>query len=71
MPVRWRECEVKGWRPEAREGATLTTLWVPKEKGPGYEERVYLYGGLSRDILCTIGYLTNNATKSITDFLII
>ena len=33
MPIRWRECISRGWKPEAREGATLITIIFTKVDG--------------------------------------
>lgn len=57
MPSRCRECEVHGWRPEAREGATLTAFPATKIGDKWIEERAYLFGGLSRDLYSSIAYL--------------
>ena len=55
MPNKWRLCEVRGRRPEAREGATFTRLSV--RLSPHFvEDRLYMFGGLSRDLLSNISY---------------
>ena len=36
MPIRWRYCEIKGWRPETREGATITTATLNRITGPAF-----------------------------------
>ena len=63
MPYKWRMCEIPGWRPETREGATFTKLNV-RGAGGAVEERSYLFGGLSRDLHYTIVYLTLDSSKS-------
>lgn len=63
MPVRWKEYEIRGWRPEAREGATFTTLFVTGGVHGESEERAYLFGGLSRDLHSAIAYLTFDISK--------
>jgi hypothetical protein len=60
MPYQWRICEIYGWRPEAREGATFTQVFVPRLGLAEPEERLYLFGGLSRDLHGAIGYLKPN-----------
>jgi hypothetical protein len=56
QPHKWRDGAVRGAHPETREGASLTTLYVPIT--PSYvEERVYLFGGLSRDLYSSLYYL--------------
>ena len=49
LPEKWTQHKTSGYFAEAREGASLTTLML---KGPNgiYEERIYLFGGLSREI---------------------
>ena len=64
MPVKWRACDVRGWRPETREGATLTTIAVQKFGVGTDEERVYLFGGLSRGLHSTVAYLVFDNIKS-------
>jgi len=55
MPSKFRMILVRGRRPETREGATLTKILV--KYGPSHsEERIYLFGGLSRDLLSTLSY---------------
>lgn len=63
MPVKWRICEARGYYPEAREGGTLTSIAIQKEGSKIEEERAYLFGGLSRDLHCSVAYFTFNATK--------
>eukprot|EP01022_Parablepharisma_sp_SALTPOND_P009513 TRINITY_DN1394_c0_g1_i2.p1 TRINITY_DN1394_c0_g1~~TRINITY_DN1394_c0_g1_i2.p1 ORF type:complete len:472 (-),score=24.31 TRINITY_DN1394_c0_g1_i2:3555-4970(-) len=70
MPIAWRKCFTHGWRPEAREGATLTTIFVPNETNGILEERAYLFGGLSRTIYASLGYLSLNSQKSTPQFFI-
>jgi len=69
LPIRWAKCITKGWRPETREGATLTNIFVPCKELGCYQERCYLFGGLSRIIFGSLGYITLAPTKGI--FLII
>ncbi len=59
MPFRWRLCEITGWRPEAREGATLTRLRVQTRAGT--EERAYLFGGLSRELYSAVDCLAHDS----------
>jgi len=60
MPHQYKECTVYGWRPEAREGATLTTIPAHTWKGKWIEERTYMFGGLSRSLYSEISYITTN-----------
>lgn len=60
MPYQCKECTVYGWRPETREGATLTTIPAHMWKGKWLEERTYMFGGLSRSLYSEISYLTVN-----------
>ena len=64
MPIKWRDCDVRGWRPETREGATLTVVSISKLPGGVEEEKAYLFGGLSRDLHSTVACLTNDNYKS-------
>ena len=64
MPQLIRECESHGWRPEVREGATLTTMPSQKIGNAWIEERAYLFGGLSRDLFCSIAYVENDSSRS-------
>ena len=57
MPFACRQCTVYGWKPEGREGATLTTIPIHKEGGKWVQERTYMFGGLSRDLYAEISYL--------------
>eukprot|EP01022_Parablepharisma_sp_SALTPOND_P026623 TRINITY_DN644_c0_g1_i1.p2 TRINITY_DN644_c0_g1~~TRINITY_DN644_c0_g1_i1.p2 ORF type:complete len:469 (+),score=15.56 TRINITY_DN644_c0_g1_i1:1707-3113(+) len=57
LPYKWRVCETPEWRPETREGGTLTVLKVH------HELRAYLFGGLSRDLHSSIVYLTADTSK--------
>jgi len=57
LPYRWRLCENFPWKPETREGATFTVIKINNET------RAYLFGGLSRDMHCSIVYLTLSPTK--------
>ncbi len=54
-PIAWRKCVVKGSRPETKEGATLTRVSV-KLSSYAVEERLYLFGGLSRDLHASLLY---------------
>lgn len=59
----WRIGETQGWRPETREGATFTTIKIQKNNNSGFEERAYLFGGLSRDLHYAIAYLTRDTGR--------
>ena len=64
MPYKWRVCDVLGWHPETREGATLTRIRVQYSPSNPTEERAYLFGGLSRDLHSSIVYLSQDSTRS-------
>ena len=64
LPVKWQVCTVLGRRPETREGATLTKVAV-KRSVTGVEERVYLFGGLSRDLLSSLSYYIYSPTGTL------
>lgn len=63
LPFQWRLCEITGWRPETREGATFTRARVQTKVGT--EDRAYLFGGLSRDLHSATTYLSFSPTKGI------
>lgn len=60
LPYHCKECLVYGWRPEGREGATLTTVPGHFDREVYVEERVYMFGGLSRDLYAELSYLSTN-----------
>ena len=60
MPNKWKFYDVHGCRPEAREGASLTRLKVATTKYM-MEERLYLFGGLSRGLMSTLSYFYTSA----------
>jgi len=64
MPIRWKELNIKGYRPETREGATFVNITFPKKNGGGEEERAYLFGGLSRDLHGSIASLKYDPYKN-------
>ena len=53
--VVWKKIENQKWRPEAREGATLTTV----------QGKAYLFGGMGRDLYYQIAGLNKSLTKKI------
>eukprot|EP01022_Parablepharisma_sp_SALTPOND_P011682 TRINITY_DN1492_c0_g2_i1.p1 TRINITY_DN1492_c0_g2~~TRINITY_DN1492_c0_g2_i1.p1 ORF type:complete len:660 (+),score=34.59 TRINITY_DN1492_c0_g2_i1:57-1982(+) len=59
FPFKWRSCEVKGARPETREGGSFTRVLVPISP-KNFEERAYLFAGLSRDLHATLHYIKPN-----------
>lgn len=67
-PVKWVEHDIRGDRPEAREGATLTSLYVLTENHGEQEERAYLFGGLSRDLHSDIEYVSYDDNTCILIF---
>lgn len=60
LPYQCKECSVYGWRPETREGATLTTVPAHFWKGRWTEERTYMFGGLSRSLYSEVSHITAN-----------
>ncbi len=65
-PVRWRVAEVRGWRPETREGGTLTTVTCYNPQTGAEEERAYLLGGLGRVLQSVVAYFVLDSLKSMS-----
>jgi len=63
MPIKWSVCRNFKWRPETREGATLTPILVDKE------QRLYMFGGLSRVLHSSMSYFLLNSRKCIVRFI--
>ena len=64
-PVRWRLGDLRGWRPETREGGTMTTLSCYNPLSGAEEERAYLLGGLGRILQCVVAYFVFDLAKGI------
>jgi len=55
MPKKWILYELGGYRPEAREGGSLTRISVARNDS-SFEDRLYLFGGLGRGLLSALSY---------------
>jgi len=56
FPYKWKEIVAGGYHNESREGGKMVKVSVLNQNGEK-EDRIYLFGGLSRDLQSTLSYL--------------